>query len=211
MPDLSHIPTVFPKIFLVVLALVVFGALVRRVPVLGTLVSLVTWVGVIGLLIVALGQQSTISPYLDRAMRALKIGGQEVVGTDLHIRMAPDGHFWVRARFGGVERRMLIDSGATQTALSTATAAAAGLTVRDPAIPILMRTANGTVVAQTATIPELRMGSIVARDLAVVVAPGLGDTDVIGMNLLSRLKSWRVEEQVLILVPHHPQPVETPA
>jgi aspartyl protease family protein len=37
------------------------------------------------------------------------------------------------------------------------------------------------------------------------VAPGLGDANVIGMNLLSRLASWRVEDNTLILVPHHPQ------
>jgi aspartyl protease family protein len=30
--------------------------------------------------------------------------------------------------------------------------------------------------------------------------------EVIGMNLLSKLASWRVEGRTLILVPHHPQP-----
>jgi aspartyl protease family protein len=39
----------------------------------------------------------------------------------------------------------------------------------------------------------------------VVVSPAFGDTDVLGMNFLSRLKSWRVEDGVLVLVPHHPQ------
>jgi aspartyl protease family protein len=29
--------------------------------------------------------------------------------------------------------------------------------------------------------------------------------DVLGMNFLSRLQSWRVEARTLILVPHHPQ------
>jgi len=32
-----------------------------------------------------------------------------------------------------------------------------------------------------------------------------GGLDVLGMNFLSRLESWRVEGQTLILVPHHPQ------
>jgi aspartyl protease family protein len=68
-----------------------------------------------------------------------------------------------------------------------------------------MRTANGTVRAELVTIDELRFGSVVARDLDAVVAPGLGDANVIGMNLLSRLASWRVEDNTLILVPHHPQ------
>ena len=68
-----------------------------------------------------------------------------------------------------------------------------------------MRTANGAIRAELATISELRLGNIVARDLDAVVAPGLGDTNVIGMNLLSRLKGWRVEDGVLILVPNNPQ------
>ena len=58
--------------------------------------------------------------------------------------------------------------------------------------------------AETGTVDELRVGNIVARDLKVVSAPGL-DLDVIGMNFLSELESWRVEGRTLILVPHHPQ------
>jgi aspartyl protease family protein len=51
----------------------------------------------------------------------------------------------------------------------------------------------------------LRLGDIAARGLGVVVSPAFGDTDVLGMNFLSKLKSWRVEGQTLILEPHHHQ------
>ena len=102
---------------------------------------------------------------------------------------------------------MLIDSGATVTALSTDTAASAGLVVQDNMVPIVLNTANGQVTAQTSTVGELRLGDITARDLAVVVSPAFGDTDVLGMNFLSRLKSWRVEDGVLVMVPHHPQDI----
>jgi len=98
-----------------------------------------------------------------------------------------------------------VDSGATVTALSPRTAAAAGVEVRDSVFPVILKTANGNVQAQTGEIPELRFGNVVARDLAVVVSPAFGDIDVLGMNFLSRLKSWRVEGQTLILTPHHPQ------
>ena len=65
-----------------------------------------------------------------------------------------------------------------------------------------------TCARQTvAQVGELRFGNIVARDLDAVVAPGLGEANVLGMNLLSRLASWRVEGRTLILVPNHPQPV----
>jgi aspartyl protease family protein len=55
--------------------------------------------------------------------------------------------------------------------------------------------------AETGTLDEMRLGPITARDLKIVVAPGLGDVDVIGMNFLSKLQSWRVEGRTLVLVP----------
>ncbi len=69
----------------------------------------------------------------------------------------------------------------------------------------MLRTANGVARAETGSIDELRVGNIVARNLKVVTAPGLGGLDVLGMNFLSKLESWRVQGQMLILVPHHPQ------
>jgi aspartyl protease family protein len=73
-----------------------------------------------------------------------------------------------------------------------------------------MQTANGTVAAELTTIDELRFGNVAARGLDAVIAPGLGPTNVIGMNFLSRLASVRLEGETMILVPHNPQP-ELPA
>ena len=91
-------------------------------------------------------------------------------------------------------------------ALSSRTAAAARLETNTQLFPVVLNTANGSITARTATLPELRLGDIVARDLPVVVSPAFGDTDVLGMNFLSMLKSWRVEGRELVLEPHHPQP-----
>ena len=119
--------------------------------------------------------------------------------------MSPDGHFWAEATINGTKRRMLIDSGATVTALSEQTAHAAGVDTGMGLTPVILRTANGAAPARTGSVDELRVGNIVARNLKVVSAPGL-DLDVIGMNFLSQLESWRVEDRTLVLVPHHPQP-----
>jgi aspartyl protease family protein len=203
MPD----PGAFGPLLLILLAVLLVGAVTRRVPVLGTLVSVASWLLIAFLLLTALGQREAFDPYLGRLATFLKIESQEVVGGEVRIRQSPDGHFWARVKIGGVERRMLIDSGATVTAVSESTAAAIGVTPRDGIVPVLLTTANGTVRAQTGSIEELRLGAIVARDLSVVISPAFGDVNVIGMNFLSRLKSWRVEGRTLILVPHHPQPV----
>jgi aspartyl protease family protein len=163
----------------------------RRPPLRRTLVLLLVWLGIFvtGLLVV--GQRDRIgSLWRDR----------NVEGRETRIRMASDGHFWADVTIDGVSRRMLIDSGATTTAISRDTAQAAGLEEDSP-FPVVLNTANGQVTAQTATAKRVELGSITARDLPVVVSPAFGDTDVIGMNLLSRLASWRVENRTLVLTP----------
>lgn len=198
-------------LYLLLAGVLIAAMIGRRVPLVRTLTTIAIW-GVLGALVVMLVRdRGRFDPYLSKVAGMLQADKQEVVGKEVRIRMSRDGHFWVHARIGGVERRMLVDSGATVTALSAQTAAAAGVEVEDTPFPVMLRTANGTVNAQTGTIRELRFGTIVARELAVVVSPAFGDTDVIGMNFLSRLKSWRVEGQTLILEPNHPQPLRPDA
>jgi len=50
-------------------------------------------------------------------------------------------------------------------------------------------------------VKSLQLGSITASDLPVVVSKNFGDQDVLGMNFLSLLQSWRVEGDWLILRP----------
>lgn len=78
--------------------------------------------------------------------------------------------------------------------------AAAGVEVSDP-FGAGIETANGRVVARRATIKTMELGGITAADLPVVVADEFGDTNLLGMNFLARLGSWRVEGRTLILEP----------
>lgn len=192
-------------IYLLLLILPISALIARRVPVLRVVLSLVSWAVIAGLLLVVITERERFDPYLQYVTRLLKLDDQNVVGEETRIRMSADGHFWAKVTIDGVNRRMLVDSGATLTALSTDTAAAASLDVKDSLIPIVLNTANGRIQARSATVRVLKLGDIVARDLPVVVSPAFGDTDVLGMNFLSKLKSWRVEGNTLILVPHHHQ------
>jgi aspartyl protease family protein len=150
-------------------------------------------------------QQAPFDPNLSRITASLGLDRQHVVGDEVRIPMSPDGHFWATASINGTDRRMLIDSGATVTALSPATASAAGVEADATLVPLLMQTANGTVRADAGTVDRLSIGSIEASKLKVVISPGMGNTDVLGMNFLSELQSWRVEGRTLILLPKRDQ------
>ena len=122
----------------------------------------------------------------------------------MRIQMSEDGHFWVDAQVNGRGVRFMIDSGATTTAMSRSAAVAAGIAIDESGFPVSISTANGTVEARRARMERLALGSIQADDLAVVVAEEFGDTNVLGMNFLSQLESWRVEGRFLILQPVQP-------
>ena len=193
------------------LALYAVGAaliimLLQRIPVIGRIIRFAISFGLLALFIFILLQQAPYQPELSRLTSSLGLDDQKVSGKELRVKLAPDGHFWVLASLNGVERRMLIDSGATVTAISQDTAQAARVKTGTTLAPVMLRTANGVAPARTGSVDELRVGNIVARNLKVVTAPGLGNLDVLGMNFLSKLDSWRVEGRTLILVPHHPQP-----
>jgi aspartyl protease family protein len=206
LPDpATHVP-----LYLLVAAILLVLALAGRVPILRALFSLATLLAIGALLVVTIDQQAGLDPRLARLASLLRGRGQDVVGRETRVPMAIDGHFWVDASVNGVRRRMLVDTGATATTLSERTAAEAGLVPRAGLLPIVLQTANGAVAARTATVRELRVGNIVARDVDVVIVPHLGGVDIVGMNFLSRLKGWRVDDGTLVLTPHHPQHGEPP-
>lgn len=209
---LAAIPTTIPEwqhlaLYAVAAALLII--LLQRIPVIGGLIRFAISLAVLTFFIFIVLQQAPYQPELSRLTSSLGLDDQVVAGKELHVTMAPDGHFWVLASINGVQRRMLIDSGATITALSDDTTRAAGIHTGSGLAPVMLRTANGVAPARTGSIDELRVGNIVARNLRIVSAPGLGNLDVLGMNFLSKLDSWRVQGRTLILVPHHPQAIRS--
>jgi len=208
---MSNFPDLGPHgpLYLLIAGVVAIMVLARRIPLLGRMLSFAVTAGAIVIVTLLVAERAQFDPMFARVAQRFSLGGQQVVGKEMRVPIASDGHFWVRVKLGtnsgGIERRMLVDSGATLTAISADTAQQAGIEPNATVMPVTMQTANGAVQAQTATLSELRIGNVVARDLPVVVSPAFGDMNVLGMNFLSRLKSWRVEDGVLVLVPHNPQ------
>lgn len=182
-------------------------AIARRGVVGGRALAGVSTMALAGILVVVVLQVSRFDPRLDVAVPELGLPAQTVEGGETRVKLAPDGHFWIRADVNGHTAPFLVDTGATLTAVSVPTAERAGLAPRSGGVPVRISTANGTVSASLTTIDALRFGNVKAGGLDAVIAPNIGETNVIGMNLLSRLKSWRVEGDTLILVPNNPQPV----
>ena len=171
----------------------------------GRFVSTLSTLVLGAILITVVLQLSRFDPRLDIAVPQIGLPSQVVEGGETRITLGGDGHFWLRAKVNGVEANFLVDTGATLTAVSQDVADDAGLEPRRGGIPVRIQTANGAVGAEITSIDRLSFGNVDASGIDAIIAPTLGDTNVIGMNVLSRLASWGVRneggEQVMVLVP----------
>jgi len=125
--------------------------------------------------------------------------GQSVSGNEITIRRQDDGHYWLQVDVNGKPVRFMIDSGATTTAVNASTARETGIQVHADGYPVFLTTANGRVTAQRGIIQSFKIGTHEIGQHNVVVSESFGDTNVLGMNFLDSMQSWKVEGNVMTL------------
>jgi len=161
--------------------------------------------GYLGLIAALLLQVGVLALQAERSDAALELNSRpalSVSGRETIVPLASDGHFWIEAEVNGQPIEFLVDTGATFTGVGRGDAAALGIRPDPGRAPLELQTANGVITARLGRIDSLRFGNIEVRGLEVAVPQETDDEiRVIGMNLLSRLGSWRVEGDRLILAP----------
>jgi aspartyl protease family protein len=110
--------------------------------------------------------------------------------------MSDDGHFWVTARVNGQDVRFMVDSGASVTTVSKNAAQAADIPITFRRV--MVNTANGQAWVTKSHAETLQIGPIERSDFPVNVNE-TQDLNLLGMNFLSSLESWRVEGRFLVL------------
>jgi aspartyl protease family protein len=125
--------------------------------------------------------------------------GQNISGEAIELRRQDDGHYWLLVDINNKPVRFMVDSGATMTAINATTAKEVG--VEADGYPIILSTANGRVAAKRANVSSLTVGPHTIDNHPVVVSESFGDVNLLGMNFLNSLHSWRVEGNVMVLQP----------
>jgi aspartyl protease family protein len=125
----------------------------------------------------------------------------EVQGSTTRIRQSGDGHFRVVANVEGREFEFLIDSGATSSFLSDQAAGDLAKLDAKQGLPIVVQTANGPINSWPVEVAGITVGSVRMEPFQMNVSDGGADVNILGMNWLNRLKSWRVERGVMTIEP----------
>ena len=183
------------SVYLVLLLMLVTSSLIAtRLPLGKALKIALVWVAVFASAFAIFAFRSDFSAFGQR-LRAELTGEPIAAGQTLRIPISDDGHFWVNAQFNGHRVRLLVDSGASITTIGGDTAKAAGIA---PGFRVPVQTANGTVDMARASVDRFVLGPIERENMTVFVNPG-DSSNVLGMNFLSSLRSWRVEGNDLLL------------
>ncbi len=120
-------------------------------------------------------------------------------GTEMVLARARDGHYYADGEINGRRVKFLLDTGATQIALSTKLANALGLSLGQA---ITMQTAAGPAAGYPTRLARVRLGEIEIHDLGAVVAEGMSDDAVLlGMNFLKRLELVQRGDQLTLRPP----------
>jgi aspartyl protease family protein len=94
------------------------------------------------------------------------------------------GHYRAEAYINGIKTAVMVDTGATDVAISQALADKLGLRSINA---IRTQTANGDTVSYMTRLKSIKLGGIVAHDVAATITPSLGEEILLGMSFLSRM------------------------
>lgn len=94
------------------------------------------------------------------------------------------GHYRAEAYINGIKTPVMVDTGATDVAISQALADKLGLRSINA---IRTQTANGDTVSYMTRLKTIKLGGIVAHDVAAIITPSLGEEILLGMSFLGRM------------------------
>jgi aspartyl protease family protein len=107
-----------------------------------------------------------------------------------------DGHYVAEGSINGQPATFLLDTGATQVALSTRMANKLGL---ERGAAISVQTANGTVIAYQTRLRSIQIGPLEMRDVAAITTDNMDDATVLlGMSFLKRLEFTQRDNRLIL-------------
>ncbi|HEY5796282.1 MAG TPA: TIGR02281 family clan AA aspartic protease [Bosea sp. (in: a-proteobacteria)] len=110
------------------------------------------------------------------------------------------GHYVVHPSIDNFRIKMLVDTGASLVALTASDARALGIHLSSSDYKMSLSTANGTVKGARVNLREVRLGSILVRNVEAVVLPdGALSMSLLGTSFLGKLRGYEVQTGRMVL------------
>ncbi len=116
--------------------------------------------------------------------------------TEVALQQNRSGHYVANGQINGRDVTFLLDTGATDVAVSDELASTLGL---HPGAYITSQTANGVITARHTTLSEVSVGDIRLYNVRASILPGMQSDEVLlGMSFLRQLELVQRGEKLLL-------------
>jgi aspartyl protease family protein len=149
------------------------------------------WIAIIGLMIGLTAFYHAMTQRSSGIISSSENGGHARV----ILQRERSGHYMAQGEINGQPVMFLVDTGATDVALSEKMARAMGL---DFGPRITVMTAAGRVGAWVTRLDRVRLGSLELTNVRATITPGLNDQVLLGMSFLKHFSMRQEGEQLLI-------------
>lgn len=162
--------------------------------------SALVWVALGLALVVGYSYREELEPVIRRVGGNVFPSEPRIVapGT-VALRTGTGRHFRAVAEMNGERVQVLVDTGASDVALTKEDARRIGIDPATLSYTIPYRTANGTSFGAPVRIGSIKIGDIVVDDVQGHVAAGELGQSLLGMSFLRRLSSFEVRGDGMIL------------
>lgn len=161
--------------------------------------SILIWVAIGALLLLGFSYRFELARIGDRMMGELIPSSGRSHGQTVQFRASAGGHFVVEANIAGTRIRFLVDTGASDVALTPHDAARLGIDLDQLIFNKTYLTANGIIQGAPVTIPSISVGPIVLHKVRASVSRAPMSQSLLGMSFLGRLRGFEVTDQTLTL------------
>jgi aspartyl protease family protein len=174
-----------------------------------TLLFMIFAIGVMGALATHLGSPPAPSPQ-PIVVNGAEAGGQAAVADapkldstlsndgSLDLPRSPDGHFYADVDVNGAKIHMLVDTGATEVALSREDARSARIATSIGMPNVVGQGADGSVHGEVVTVDRMSLGNAKMESMPVIVLNS-GGQSLLGQSFLAKFASVEIHGDTMTL------------
>lgn len=149
------------------------------------------WLAIVGLMVGLTAFYQAMMPGRGGLVESAGQGGSAMIV----LERDRSGHYRVEGEINGHAVNFLVDTGATDVAVSDRTARALGLDFGPRAT---VMTAAGPAAAWRTRIGQLRVGSLERENVRATITPGLGGEALLGMSFLRHYEMRQQGDRLVI-------------
>ncbi len=166
----------------------------------GFFTKLFAWLGIFLVIVVGYAFRFELNYAYERVASVL-LPARHWTNTqgEMVINRSGDGHFYITAAINGVSIKFMIDTGASDVALTSTDAQKLNFDLSKLNYSRIYSTANGDSKAAPVVLNSVIIGPWTFNNIKAHVGKGELDISLLGMSLLERFKGFKIDRDMLIL------------